>query len=410
MIATHLVLASAGLLQTASSLTLRTTEVLVNNIVVPREKSDFTKDGVSAQWASGYPKEWGSEDYQYQFNEPDPEDTFTSAITPDEKYLAMSNGTHVTFVDLEKNSTAATLAHTMPDRILALSLMLRPAPQGGYDVFTSGSSGGKYDVISATVRTRLSSDLKPIGDPSTYQGAVGDISKQGKLAALSGNIYDLEGSDTPIATLTDQPDITDLSFSPDGVHLASVSWHAQTADLWNATSGQKIFQFPATKAQNWVTQFSPDGKYIAIALGSSNNTIQVYTLGNLTAPPTEIKGFNDWPRNLDWSTDSKTLTVADSGRLRIFKVPSREVVQTWEVDGSENVLSPYGVSFLDNGNKLTWTYRDGRYLYDFEKNTKWYWTPRTMDHTWGGMGLSFLSKKNMAITHDGDSTVRFWKI
>jgi WD40 repeat protein len=192
--------------------------------------------------------------------------------------------------------------------------------------------------------------------------------------------------------------------------LNTLSWYALTADLWNATSGEKIFQFPETKAQNWVTQFSPDGKYIAIALGSSNNTIQLYTLGNLTAPPIEIKGFKDWPRYLDWSPDSSTLAVADIGRLQMFKVPSREVVQTWEIDMAGSVYSPTGVSFLENGNKLTWMYRDGRYLYDFEKNTKWYWTPRTLDHIWGGEGFGFLSKKNTVATQDGDSTVRFWKI
>jgi hypothetical protein len=99
--------------------------------------------------------------------------------------------------------------------------------------------------------------------------------------------------------------------------------------------------------------------------------------------------------------------VADRDRLRIFRVSSQEVVQTWEVGGGENGFSPYDVSFLDNGNKLTWTYRDGRYLYDFEKNTKWYWTPRTMDHIWGSMGCSFLNQKNLAVTHDGNLTVRF---
>jgi WD40 repeat protein len=299
MIVTHLLLVSTGLLQTASALSLRARERFVNNILVPHEKFYFTKDGVNAPWAAGYPKEWGSEDFHYQFNEPDPEDSFSSAITQDERYLVMGNGTHIRFIDLERNSTASTIALAMPDRIRALTLMSRPIPQGGYDVLTSGSSGGKYDVISATVRIRISSDLQPVGDPSIYQGGVGDISKQGKLASLSGYIYDLEGTDTPIATLTNQPDITDMSFSPDGVHLASVSWHAETADLWNATSGEKIHKFPATRAQNWVTQFSPDGKYIAIVLGSSNNTIQVYAIGNLTTPPTEIEGFNDWPRNLD---------------------------------------------------------------------------------------------------------------
>ncbi|KAF2831421.1 prolyl oligopeptidase [Ophiobolus disseminans] len=412
MIAIHLLLASASVLRgaRADSLSLHTGEALVNNIVVPKEISNFAKDGASAQWASGYPKEWGSENYHYQFNEPDPEDSFSAGITPDEKYLAMNNGTHITFINLEKNTTASTLALVMPKKILALSLTLRHAPQGGYDVFASGSNGGKNGITTATVRIRVSSNLTAIGNFSTYQGGIGAISKQGRLASLSGYIYDMEGTDTPIATLTDRPDLTDLSFSPDGIHLASVSWRARTADLWNATSGQKIYQFPATNAQNWVTRFSPDGRYLAIAVGSNNNTIQLYTLGNLTAPPTEMKVFNGWPRALDWSPDSKTLAVADENRLRIFNVPSGEVIQTWEVEGVRYGPSPSGVSFLAEGKRLTWTFLYGTYLYEFETNTKWYWVPRAIDHIWGGMGFSFLSKTNVAVTHDGDSTVRFWKI
>jgi len=38
----------------------------------------------------------------------------------------MSNRTHVTFINLETNSIAATLAYTILDKILTLSLMLRP--------------------------------------------------------------------------------------------------------------------------------------------------------------------------------------------------------------------------------------------------------------------------------------------
>jgi hypothetical protein len=101
--------------------------------------------------------------------------------------------------------------------------------------------------------------------------------------------------------------------------------------------------------------------------------------------------------------------VADGNRIRISSVPSLEVVRTWEVDAS-NLLLLYGVSFLDNGNKLIWMYCDRRHLYGFATNTKWFWTSRTMDHICGGEDLSFLNNRSIAVTHDGDSTVRFWKI
>ena len=50
---------------------------------------------------SWIPEGMGSEDSHYQFNNPDPEDTFISTITLDERYLVMGNGTHIRFIDLE---------------------------------------------------------------------------------------------------------------------------------------------------------------------------------------------------------------------------------------------------------------------------------------------------------------------
>jgi hypothetical protein len=237
MFANHLLLASTVLLPTVSSNSLRARDASVNNVLIPGGKTNFAKDGVSAQWAAGYPKEWGSVNNHYQFNEPDPEDSFASAITPDEKYLEMPNGTHVKFVDLEKNSTTTIIALAMPERIRTWTLMLRPAPQSGHVVLSSGTSGGKYDVISATVRIRLPADLSPVGKHSVYPGEIGAITAQGKVASLSGYIYDLEGTETPSSLHTGQPNLTGMNFSPDGQRLASVSWHAGTADLWNVTSG-----------------------------------------------------------------------------------------------------------------------------------------------------------------------------
>lgn len=411
MISIRSLVVFANLLRAATALSLPTGSILVNNIVVPHEKYDFAKQGVGAHWASEYPKEWGSEDYHYQFNDPDPDGVFSSTITADEKYLAMSNGTHVTFVDLETRSTASVFALAMPDGNLISGLMFHLAQHGGYHMFASGVP---YEAIK-TLRMPLSSHLKPLEDSSIYSGRVGDISKQGKLALLQGSLYDLEGANTPVATLADPTGITGLSFSPDGVHLAALGYWADTLDLWNATSGQRIHQFPKTGVQNWVTQFSGDGQYIAYAMSGRKNTVQVFAVGNLTAPPIELSDFNFWPRHLAWSQDGKKLAVADHDRLRVFSIPSREMVQTWEIknwdqEGAEPGYELSDVSFLDGGNKITWVYRAGRYLYDFETNTKWYWTPRTSDHAWGGMGFSFLSNMDMVVTHDGDATVRFWKL
>lgn len=314
--------------------------VLVNNVFIPKTKSDFSKNNVTAKWASGYPKEWGTEDFHYHLNAPDPGDNFNAIVTSDEKYLVMFNGSYVEFIDLEKNTTASGFAFKVPDGQYAVDLVVRPAAKGGYDVFT-GIGAYKYDEPKTFIRQRVGSDVKPIDQPILYQGSIGAISSQGKLASLHGYIYDLETtSNTPVATLKGQPTVSDFSFSPDGVHLSSVSWTEETADMWNATSGEKIFSFPATLSQNWLTRFSPDGKYVAFALGSGNNTLRIYAMSNLTAEPIEIKDFNDWPRQLAWSPNSQQIAVGDGARLRVLNFPSKEVTQTWQVDTTEFYPAP----------------------------------------------------------------------
>ena len=320
--------------------------VLANNILVPRTKSDFSQHNQTARWAAGHPKEWGSEDYHYEISPPDPEDNFNSAIAEDERVLALSNQTHAKLIDLEKNTTASIFSLNVPEKKFVVALSLRTAADGGYNLFY-GFGTYVYDTASTIFRQRLGSDLQPMGDIITYQGGIGAISKQGRLATLDGYVYDLSTTNsTPVATLMGQTYQTGMSFGPDGVYLSSVNWQAQTADLWNSTSGEKIFAFPLTNSQNWATSISPNGDYVAFGLGSAANKVQIYQLRNLTAAPIEIKDLNNWPRFVEWSPTSQQVAIGDVPRLRVYDVPSKEIAQTWEVDGYEGTYQfpPTGTS------------------------------------------------------------------
>lgn len=339
-----LLLVATSLLQAVhSAVPAGVKSVLVNNIIIPKTKADFQKDNATAKWASGYPKEWGSEDFNYQLNVPDPEVNFNAVITEDENFLFMYNGSYVEIVDLNKNTTVSGFVFEVPEKLLAVAFSVRSATQG-YDVLV-GAGTYKYNSPDTTLRQHVGTNLAPVGPKILYQGAIGAISKQGKLVTTAGYVYDLETTDdVPVATLSGQPQLSDFSFGPDGVHLSSVDWEKETADLWNATSGEKIYEFPATKAQNWFTRFSPDGKYVAFGLGSSNNTIQIYTLANFTAAPIEIHGFNNWPRQMEWHPDSRHVAVGDDGRLRIYHLPDQSIIQTWQVDADSFYYPPTGKS------------------------------------------------------------------
>jgi len=54
-----------GLLCAVTSQTVPTLTDSAAAIIIPKLESDFARSGVSAQWAPGYPKEWGSEDFYY---------------------------------------------------------------------------------------------------------------------------------------------------------------------------------------------------------------------------------------------------------------------------------------------------------------------------------------------------------
>ncbi|CAI6332760.1 unnamed protein product [Periconia digitata] len=387
---------------------------LVNSILVPKLKSDFAKNNVSAQWAPSYPKEWGSEDLQFQFNDPMPDEVFSGVLTDDGRYLAMLNGTHVRFLDIDLNTTVTTFSLGLPANYAAQHLVVRSTPEGGYDVFADGAK--PLISVDSVFRRQLYPDLTLTSEtPIAYKGALGTFSKQGKMALTPGSIHDLNTPNSPAIILEGQTSVTDLNFNPNGTLLSTVNWNLRTADLWNATTGAKIFAFPDAKAQNWRTLFSPDGKYIAIALGSGNRSIQIYATENLAAKPITLTGFKDWPRVLEWSQSSSFLAVGDPGRLQVFGVPDGTVLQTWELESTNNgVYSVDDVHWVDGDRKILFAFRYAVYVYDFEKNLKRWITPRVTDHMWTEQNLKVRVGEGegdgILVSGDPDGVARGWKL
>ena len=410
MVALSVLCTFIGLLQAVSSRSLKSRTVTDDDVPPPPHlKTDFKKGDVSAQWAVGYPKAWGSEDFHLQFNDPVPNDIFDAVVTEDEQYVVMFNGSNVCFVDLDTKSAVSTFDLGDSSGYILGGMKLRSDPQGGYNLLFSGGRS-RYDTPSVIFRRRVSSDLNVVGELEFYPaGNIGDIDKSGRIATTGGYIYDLNGPEVVNLTLKDPPGITDMSFSGDGQYLSTVGWIDKSADLWNATSGDRILQFPATKAQNWVTRISPDNEFVVISLGEPR-LLQIYSLANLTADPIVISSFNDWIRSIEWSPDGQYLATGDRSRMRLWKFPEVELIQTWQVDTTADTYEVYGLLWLDGGKKVSWIHRYGRYMYDFESNLKRWWTPGYDDHTWGGAGVIYLKKRGYIVTVDGDSYLRFWKV
>jgi len=409
MISPKLLCAVTVLLQVADSRSFSRQADVDYEFLVPHITSDFKKDGAPAQWAQGYPKRWGSEEVHFQFNDPEPEKAFSAVVTEDEKYLAMLNGSHVKFIDLDTKAAVCTIDIGAPRNLFLLDLVLLSTPQGGYDLLINGEKGAsRYPrAIDDIFHRRLGPDLKPVGELVTYPGGrIGDFDKNGRMATTKGHIYDLNSRNSTRVELKDAPEsIVGMSFSGDGQYLSTVG---SSADLWNATSGEKIFQFPSERPDTWLTKFSPDSQIVAVA--SQLSYIQLYSLTNLTAEPKLLGPFQGLITDIAWSPDSKYLAASDNGRAQVWKMPEMELVQTWSTD-KDNVAVD-GLTWLDDGKKLSFFSDYSRYMYDFGTNAKYWFTQRVTDHAWDWHHgrISLLKKRGLFATEDGDSAMRFWKI
>ena len=404
MVLINVLFAIAGVFQTVVS-----QDITVNGIVVPKLKSDFKKGDQPAEWAKGYPKQWGSEDFRYQLNDPiPPERYFQGLITEDEKYLVMFNASHASFMDLGTNLTVSTFALDTPpgytDGFAVLS-----APQGGYDLFRS-IVASEAPNTEKTLRMHISSDALRIGEPTSVIGRMGTFDKNGRLSTTNGRIYNFDSPDSYV-TLQNASNVYRASFSGDGQYLSASNYQDGSVILWNTTSGERIPLSSWATTHPVATQISPDNKYIADIVDTGD--VLIHSLTNLTSEPKLVGNirYNLLSFAIAWSPNGHYLAVNDRGRMRVWKFPEAELVQTWEVEkpsdgGNGNWPEIY---WLDGGNKVSWTYRYGRAMYDFDSNLKWWWTPGPWDHSWDDGTVYFFKKGGYQVTVDGDSVVRFWR-
>jgi len=75
-------------------------------------------------------------------------------------------------------------------------------------------------------------------------------------------VWDLT-SQTALARMNHELRINALGFSPDGIHLVSVS-RDKTAKLWRVTTGELEADW-IHESNLWELAFSPDGRYLAVA-------------------------------------------------------------------------------------------------------------------------------------------------
>lgn len=386
-------------------------EITEDGIAVPKPIRDFSKNNVSAEWAPGYPKAWGSEDFRFQEETPDPQSDFWGAVTQNERYAALLNESHIKFLEIDTKSILP-IAKRYPEGARPQQTVLRPAPGGEYDIFSSASR--LNDSSSHLYRQRFSSDGIPTGDWSTYSGTFQSFSDNYRMVTTTGVIYDMSRQNQTVSFIGENANERYYTaLSPDGRYVVTSDYTYETRNititLWNATSGQEIGVLPRDNVPALYVVFSRDNKYIATCGGEFGEDMitRFYRVDDLTAPPIALPNARMNTCSLQWNLDSSLVAQMQSSSLYIWKFPELTLYQAWETDYPRQLVED--IVWLDGGKKIGFMFHNGRWIYDFETNLKWWITNRPTDRVWGSNVLHYLEKTDSFVTIGGDASVRFWK-
>ena len=204
---------------------------------------------------------------------------------------------------------------------------------------------------------------------SNYNGYVYDNDiYNGLFFSLKNNLHplteSLKGHDQGAARalITDPVGNKIYSGGSDG---KIIQW-TLSRDGWNAKELASAANHP--DFQIYSLDVSPDGKYLLAAglhtANATNNYVELYDLGNLSAPPKKIMGFMHSIEDVHFTPDSKGFYARDNaGKTIRFSDLStaREAIQT-----------PYKVNAIDlspDGTKLAGAGDDGiLYVWDLKAN------------------------------------------
>lgn len=425
MVSIPFLLILPGLLQLASAGTVPTRTNSFQTVEAaakapPDLLSDFQQNNVSAKWAEGYPKEWGSESFKLEYPLPLGSSTsFFAAVSKDEKILALTNGTHAKVFKMDN----MTLVSEFPLKInWAYRILLRSAPEGQHDLFATSYEYNNPDGSAPTRKIRLSPDGIPTGQETDYNGRLSSfdiqsISNDGRrLLTLQSTrvfVYDVDDPSKNLTLNQHSDSVMSAIFSPDGKYIATAAWDGY-GKLWNATSGELVYSFGPSGGQNWLTRFSPDGKYVLVAVGSGTKVkphVKIWSLTNLTAEPIEFAGlFPDWVRSAEWTSDGEYLAIGSYGKMIVYSMNQRQIVQTWQMEDNRT-WEIYELVWLEGSKRLAYKITGGLEIYDFEKNLKYRWGPGDLDHYNYGAGIGSLiivKSKGWIGGADTDMKLRFW--
>jgi serine/threonine protein kinase len=196
------------------------------------------------------------------------------------------------------------------------------------------------------------------------------ISPDGGLVAVGDNngsafLWNVAGGrfgNAPAATLHDPggKGAYSVKFSPDGGALASGDLNGSTY-LWNVATGKLTRSFRNTNnAEIYDIAFSPDGRYLAASDSTSDASVFLWNVSTGKLVATLHSADSVAYERVAFSPDNRFVAVADTGgEVHVWKVPTGEFVgSVFNVDSHPLVA----VAFSPGGDVLAASDRSG-YVY-----------------------------------------------
>ena len=431
--------------------------------IVDRE---FELNGRVASWAPSQsdsgPRIWDEEDESIDLpgNNPDSGIAPTSALalTPDDKYLAVSVNTIVRLYDVETLELCVELA---PHQRNVDGLHFRPHTPIALE------EDARYTLISQTRGLEMDSTIhKSIFDADGH--LVGQDPAQtsplanGSLPSLASSIWSADGnrmiyiahpeptrhattpqpaSELPQVVILDlltdrevcrllghQDAIMWASWSPDSTTIATASWD-HTYGLWDAQSGIRKHTIGPTPGQNWCGAFLGDGIHVLLsgtAVGTTTpEKVGIYNIetGAIVVGLQPSEGIQLDRRLRDFAVrPSGELVVLSNGRSLLawepFE-PERHVQVLLALHPSQDLtVSGFGglqnLKFVDRGRKLVAQCEDQTiFAWDPEKQWKWrFQRPRgrAVDDGYGTDVLYVRRQESEWLLSMGENRVRLWRL
>jgi RNA polymerase sigma factor (sigma-70 family) len=237
--------------------------------------------------------------------------TFSVAISPDGKHLAVGYERGAKVVDATTGQEVTNLPNGQP---MAIAF----SPDGKTIAQAHLAGGGLVslaDAASGQAQATLEAGTKNVGSVA--------FAPDGKTLATAGDsvrLWDLATNKELRQFPSDGPrahGVYSVAFSPDGTKLASAEGSDKTVKVWDVTTGKELATFKGHTEYAIAVAFSPDGR--TVASGGGEGVIRLWDL-ETGKERANFKGTTAGFHSLAFSPDGKTLASAGHGGDRTVRL------------------------------------------------------------------------------------------